>query len=101
MGREIRHAIEVSLSTRFADPETRLGRTEEHVKQVLSGGWEAVKKRPSLGVALAGGLGLAAAQVVGVGEVAVGIAFAYAAYQVLRKGATFDEALERTEKLIR
>lgn len=43
------------------------------------------RRRPSMGVVLAGGLGLWAASAIGVGEVAVAMAAGYAAYRVLTR----------------
>ena len=42
-----------------------------------------LKKRPAVGVMAAGALGLVAANVVGVGEMAIALAAAYAAYRAL------------------
>ena len=42
-----------------------------------------LKKKPAFGVMAAGALGLVAANVVGVGEVAIAMAAAYAAYRAL------------------
>jgi hypothetical protein len=42
-----------------------------------------LKKKPALGVIAAGGLGIVAASVIGVGEVAIAMAAGYAAYRAL------------------
>ena len=42
-----------------------------------------LKRKPAIGVVLAGGLGVLAASVIGVGEVAIALAAGYAAYRVL------------------
>lgn len=42
-----------------------------------------LKKKPAFGMMVAGALGLVAANVVGVGEVAIAMAAAYAAYRAL------------------
>lgn len=47
--------------------------------------WARLRKRPYLGVAVAGGIGLALATAVGVGELAVGVVCAYAAYNMLAR----------------
>ena len=42
-----------------------------------------LKKKPAIGVIMAGGLGILAASVIGVGEVAIAMAAGYAAYRAL------------------
>jgi hypothetical protein len=42
-----------------------------------------LKRKPALGVVAAGGLGILAASVIGVGEVAIAMAAGYAAYRML------------------
>lgn len=42
-----------------------------------------LKKKPALGVMIAGGLGFVAANVIGVGEMAIAMAAGYAAYRAL------------------
>jgi hypothetical protein len=42
-----------------------------------------LKKKPALGVVIAGGLGFAAANVIGVGEIAIAMAAGYFAYRAL------------------
>jgi hypothetical protein len=42
-----------------------------------------LKKKPAVGVVAAGALGLAAANLIGVGEMAIAMAAAYAAYRAL------------------
>lgn len=44
-----------------------------------------LRKRPTLGAVVAGGLGLMAANVIGVGELAIALAAGYAAYRALRE----------------
>jgi len=60
-----------------------------HVEEVLERDAEkalgALRKRPSIGVIVLGGLAIAAADAIGVGEVALGLVVGYAAYQILRK----------------
>jgi hypothetical protein len=43
-----------------------------------------LKDKPSVGVVIAGGLGFAAANALGVGELAIAMAAGYAAYRALR-----------------
>ena len=83
---EVRARIEQSLHTRSAPKGTAMAKVEQLVKHEGGRLWGQLKKRPSLGVVLAGATGLAVASVVGVGELAIGIIAGYAAYQVLREG---------------
>jgi hypothetical protein len=63
----------------------------EHVGDRL---WHLLKRRPLVGVALAGAVGLAAAMWVGVPELAVGAGACYFAYRVLRNGEPPSQALQ-------
>lgn len=83
---EVRARIEQSLHTRSAPKGTVMAKVEHLVKREGEKLWVQLKKRPSLGVALAGATGLAVATVVGVGELAIGLIAGYSAYQVLREG---------------
>jgi hypothetical protein len=56
-------------------------KTEEKVRR--SKGVGLLKKKPAVGVMAAGALGLVAANVIGVGEMAIAMAAAYAAYRAL------------------
>jgi hypothetical protein len=47
--------------------------------------WARLRQRPYLGVAVAGGVGLALASAVGVGELAIAALCAYAAYGMLAR----------------
>ena len=99
--REVRTSIERSLKTRSARPGTTAHKIEEKVKTRLENVWKGAKKRPSIGVLVAVGIGIAAAELIGVGELAVAVGFGYAAYQVLRMGVPLDKAIEETERMIR
>jgi hypothetical protein len=61
--------------------------------------WHRFRKRPYLGASLAGGLGLALASVIGVGELAVGAGAAYAVYQMLKNRVPPSKALREALKL--
>jgi hypothetical protein len=61
----------------------------------------ALRRRPLVGVTLFGTLGIAAATVIGPGELAVGIALGLAAYKVLRRGETAEQALDDVEHDLR
>jgi hypothetical protein len=59
--------------------------TEETLERDAEKALGALRKRPSVGVLLLGGLAVAAADAIGVGEVALGLAVGYAVYQYLHK----------------
>ncbi len=86
--------IDRALDSRSAPRDTWQGSVEETVKHDARVAWRAMKKRPALGVLVFGGLALAAAEAVGVGELAMGMAVGYGAYRVLRRGKSVDEHLE-------
>ena len=58
--------------------------------------WSRLRKRPILGVALAGGAGLALASAIGVGEIAIGAMAGYAAWKMLAKRKRPSEAVKET-----
>src|ERR1700733_6773088 len=91
--REISDDIEHTLDRRTAPSGTIGARMEDRAKRGGVHAWRALKKRPSLGVVLFGGTAIVLADAVGVGELALGIAIGYAAWQVLRKGKSVGEAL--------
>ena len=95
---EVRARIEHALHTRTASQGTPAARLEQRVKAEGGKLWVQLRKRPSLGVVLAGGVGLALAATVGVGELAIAIAAGYAAYQVLREGVAPRTAVENVVK---
>ncbi len=94
-GHEIRARIEHALRIRSAPPGTATAKLEQVVKEAGARIWVQLKKRPSIGVVLVGGAGLAAASAVGVGEIAIGMIAGYAAYQVLREGVSPGEAAKK------
>jgi hypothetical protein len=100
---EVRARIEQALHTRSAPPGTAAAKLEHLVKREGEKLWVQLKKRPSLGVALAGATGLAVATAVGVGELAIGLIAGYAAYQILREGvapkAVAKDILEKIERV--
>ncbi len=57
--------------------------------------WRRLRRRPYVGVVLAGGLGVLLADFVGVGEIAIGALVAYAAYQMLAKNEPPSKALRQ------
>jgi hypothetical protein len=94
-GHEIRARIEHALRIRRATPGTAAAKLEQVAKDAGARVWIQLKKRPSIGVVLVGGAGLAVASAVGVGEIAIGMIAGYAAYQVLREGVAPGEAARK------
>jgi hypothetical protein len=94
-GHEVRARIEQALRVRSAPPGTAIAKLEQVAKDAGARVWVHLKKRPSIGVVTVGIAGLAVASVVGVGEIAIGMIAAYAAYQVLREGLSPGEAAKK------
>lgn len=92
---EVRARIEHALHHRTAPLGTNAAKVERLFKSAAHRVWTQVKKRQALGVVAVGGAGIALATAVGVGELAIGIAFGYAAYQVLREGLPPGEAARK------
>jgi hypothetical protein len=91
----LRVRITHGLRMRHARPGTRAAKAEDMVKVQAEKAWHLLQKRPVAGSVLIGGLGLAVATTIGVGELALGLAFAYAAYEVLGEGMPAKEAAEQ------
>jgi hypothetical protein len=98
---ELRDRIELALRTRIADEGTTAAVVEDHAKHVGWRVWRAMRRRPSLGIAVVGGAGLAAAMAIGVGELTIGLVLGYGAYQVLREGVSPGKAAENIIKEMR
>jgi methylmalonyl-CoA mutase N-terminal domain/subunit len=97
--RQMADDIDRTLRHRRAPPGTLRSRAEDRAKRAGERAWIGLKKRPSLGVIGIGGLAVAAAGAVGVGELALGIAAGLAAWQVLRKGKSVEQAIEDIERV--
>jgi hypothetical protein len=97
--RDISERIDHTLDCRTAPAGTLRAWVEDEAKRGGTRVWRALERRPSLGVVLVGGLAIAAADAVGVGELAMGIGIGYAAWQVLRKGQSVGEALQEAEQI--
>ena len=67
--------------------------TADRVEDGAAWTWHELRARPSFGGLLLGGLGLGASMVIGVGELAVGVAIGYAGYLVLARGEAPMQAL--------
>jgi hypothetical protein len=101
LGRELASEIDHTLERRCAPTGTLRARLEDEAKRRGDRLWRALKKRPSFGVVVLGGMALVAAEAVGVGELAMGIAIGYAAWQVLREGKSIGEALAEVERNVK
>ena len=101
---EARARIGHWLHVRAAPAGTTIARWEDVAKRGGMKVWCRLVKRPSIGVVLASGFGMAVASVVGVGELTIAIAVGYAAFQVLREGlppgAAVEDMARRLEKLV-
>jgi hypothetical protein len=99
---DVNERVERSLKTRAARRGTRAAKVEGTLKKEGAKAWTVMKRRPSVGVILTGGLALLIADAVGVGELAFAVVAGYAAYQVLRKGipakVAMEEAVEELER---
>jgi hypothetical protein len=93
---EVFRHVEHTLHSRNATEGTVVAKAEEEIKSKADRLWNVLKKRPSLGVLLSGGIGLALASAVGAGEVFIAVSAAYAAYLVLREHVPPSVAVEET-----
>jgi hypothetical protein len=91
----LRARVDRSLRTRSAPKGTARARTEEVLKKLGDKAWLAMKRRPSLGVLAAAGLGVALASAIGVGELAIGLVAGYGAFQVLAEGVPLKDVVRR------
>lgn len=96
----VRNAINSSLRRRVTDRGTVARSAESEVKRAASWVWDELRRHPYLGIAIAGVGGVAAASALGVGELAVGIAVAYGAFNVLVRGESPEEAAKALTKQI-
>jgi hypothetical protein len=90
----VRHDIERTLHRRTTPPNTRARVAEDAAKgggEVL---WGAMKRHSYVSMIALGAVGIIAADAVGVGELAVGLAVAYSAFRVLRRGESPSQAIE-------
>lgn len=92
---DVNERVERSLKTRAAQRGTRAAKIEGTLKKKGAKAWHMMKRRPSVGVILTGGIALLIADAVGVGELAFAVVAGYAAYQVLRKGVPAKVAVEQ------
>lgn len=97
--RELLDDIDHALERRSAPAGTLRAHVEDATKRGGAAVLRVLRTRPSLGVVVFGGLAIAAADLVGVGELGMGIVIGYAAWQVLRKGEPVGEAIEEAEQL--
>ena len=72
---------------------------EEGIGAVGRRTWDLFHEFPYGGALIGGGVGLAAATVIGVSELATGIVTAYIGYRVFAYGETFTEAFAKSVQL--
>jgi hypothetical protein len=83
-------AIVASGATALATPINAVERVlERGVDRV----WVAFRHRPYFGAALAGGVGLTIASMLGAAEIAIGVGVGYATYQILKNRVPPAQAL--------
>lgn len=75
------------------------GKIEEVAERASDLLWARLRHRPYLATAIAGGLGLAIASAVGVGEIAFGVFAAYATYQMLARREPPSKAFRDATKI--
>lgn len=91
-------------TTSWTDPVSARSRgvlrsVEGGIGQVGQSAWEVFHELPYLGAIIGGGLGLGAAMLVGVGELATAALTAYVGYRVFAYGESFTKALEKSIRL--
>jgi len=89
---EEKKAAPTSPAGQWGVGATRVDKGLQRAGDVL---WRHLKRRPYLGVGMAAAAGLGVASVFGAAELAIGIAFGYAAYQVLTADVPPSEAVRR------
>lgn len=98
MARQLRADIDHVLRPREARGESVTDELERRARRGGLVAWRAMKRHPFVSVAVLGLGGVAAAAVVGAGELAFGVAVALAAYKVLREGEPPLQAIEEVAK---
>ncbi len=96
-----RKRIDRALHSRVESEGTARGRIESALKGGGERVWSELKRHPSIGVAAAAGLGLTAAFVIGVGELAFAVTAGYAAYEVLKEGVPLPEAVKDARNFVK
>jgi uncharacterized protein (DUF697 family) len=89
---DVRQSIDHALHTRHFGRGEVLFKVEDRAKSAGSKVWEFTKAHPYAGIAAISAVGLAAASMVGVGEIVVAGLFGYGAWEVLRRGEPVQEA---------
>jgi len=90
----LRRDIEAALSRRSTQPDTQARLVEDAAKRGGASVWSGLKRHSYVGMLAIGGLGVLVADLVGVGELAFGVAAAYGAFRVLKRGEAPEEAVE-------
>lgn len=97
-------SIKETENTSWTDPILRnsmeaLHSVEEGLDSVTCGIGEVFHDHPKAGTIVCGGLGLGAAMVIGVAELAATLVTGYLGYRMLARGESFTEALEKSLQL--
>ena len=69
-----------------ASGKEALGGLEGGITALTGGIWEVFHEHPNVGGVLTGGLGVAAAMTIGVGEIVAGVAAGYLGYRIFAYG---------------
>jgi uncharacterized protein (DUF697 family) len=91
---EIRADIDHALHSRHFGHGKVLFKVEDGAKSAGAKVWDLMKEHPYGGIAAVSAVGFLLASSAGVGELAIAGIFGYAAYKVLRRGESVDEAVE-------
>lgn len=94
----VREAIIGTLRRRKAARGTLARKAENNAKRAGTRVWLELKRHPYVGVVGLGVGGVALASVVGVAELAIGVAFAYGAFNVLVRGESPEQAASTLAK---
>lgn len=90
----VRASLYGLLRRRVSRPGTLARSAEDGTKSAGAKLWMGLKRHPYWGVLAAGAGGTAVATALGVGEVAIGVAVAYAAFNVLARGESPEKAAQ-------
>jgi hypothetical protein len=90
IGRHLRREIDRLLA---GPPAEDAARATAALRRAGAHAWRAMKRHPIAATVAAAGLGLAAAELVGMPEIVLALAFGYVAYDVLREGASPEAAV--------
>jgi hypothetical protein len=93
LGSRFRKAARGARQHRASQHGTFAHKVEGGAKRSAGWMWVQLRRHPFISVTTAGAIGVVAATAIGVGELAVGAALAYAGYNVWVRGETPEEAM--------